>query len=194
MENRGRDIHSLLNSLLDVSRSGIDYVCKIHTKKSSHRQDGDDWRRIIYESLLGPSALHTIRSLDAESSRGIGLLAPSDHLLPMGAYWGGNEDTVLSLGTRLGFSVSEILSSSFPAGSMFWARTNALAPMLTLADYDKFQYECGQTDGTYAHALERVFSLVVQRAGYRSVELDPPSPWGYVEYKGGSNSLFEYNG
>ena len=77
---------------------------------------------------------------------------------------------------------------------MFWARTNALAPMLTLADCDKFQYECGQTDGTYAHALERVFSLVVQRAGYRSVELDPASPCGYVEFNGGSDSLFEYNG
>lgn len=194
MENRGRDIRPFLESLLEVHRSGIQYVCKIHTKKSSHRQDGDDWRRAIYESLLGPSALRTIRSLDAEGSRGIGLLAPSDHLLPMGTYWGSNEEAVLSLGTRLGFSVPEIVSSSFPAGSMFWARTNALAPMLTLADCDKFQYECGQTDGTYAHALERVFSLVVQRAGYRSVELDPASPCGYVEFNGGSDRLFEYNG
>jgi len=194
MENRGRDIRPFLESLLEIYKSGIEFVCKIHTKKSAHRQDGDDWRRAIYGSLLGPSALRTIRCLDGEDGRGIGLLAPSDHLLPMGTYWGSNEDAVLSLGTRLGFSVPEIVNSSFPAGSMFWARTNALAPMLTLADYDKFQYECGQTDGTYAHALERVFSLVVRRAGYRSVELDSTSPRGYVEFKGSSDSLFEYNG
>ena len=194
LENRGRDIRPFLESLLQIHRSGIEIICKIHTKKSSHRQDGDDWRKAIYESLFHPSALRAIRGLGDEGSRHIGLLAPAGHLLPMGTYWGRNEDVVLALGTRLGFSVSEIANAPFPAGSMFWARTNALAPIIALADCDKFQCESGQIDGTYAHALERVFSLVVKRAGYVSVELDPASPCGYVEYEGESGNLFRYNG
>ena len=180
-ENRGRDIRPFMEVLSLLCKIDIKYVCKIHTKKSLHRADGDQWRRVIYDSLLGLNAFAVINSIGSKNDCGIGLLAPKDHLLPMDSYWGLNRDAVLRFGARMGLSASEILSSAFPAGSMFWARTNAISPLLALIDCDNFEYEAGQIDGTCAHAIERLFSLSASRVGYRSVEFDSNSNLGYSE-------------
>ena len=55
----------------------------------------------------------------------------------------------------------------FPSGSMFWARSAALRPLLDLRlGFDDFQAEAGQTDGTLAHAIERLYFLVCEQAGF----------------------------
>ena len=53
---------------------------------------------------------------------------------------------------------------------MFWARLEALRPLLDahLDDWE-FEPEQGQVDGTLAHALERMFMLAADSAGYRAV-------------------------
>ena len=191
-ENRGRDIRPFLQSLDLLIRSDIDFVCKVHTKKSTHRLDGEMWRKQILDSLFHPKTWRLFHDFTITEQNNIGLLGPSDHMLPIGTYWGSNEKNVLSLGTRLGFSVDQIISAFFPAGSMYWARVNSLAPLLTLLDPNLFEYEHGQTDGTYAHAVERIMSLVVQKTGFNSFELDSSREAGFKEISNIAG-LFEYN-
>lgn len=193
VENRGRDIRPFLEMLPWLIKARVKYVCKIHTKKSPHRKDGEQWRRAILDSLLSSNTFQVIRTLDADPDCRIGVLAPKGHLLPMSAYLGSNGDAVLRLGTKLGFSIPEIKSSTFAAGSMFWANLNAILPIISLVDPDQFQYEVGQLDGTLAHAIERVFSLVSLRSGYKTVELDESTRCGYIEMAEKPVGVFPFN-
>jgi len=53
------------------------------------------------------------------------------------------------------------------SGSMFWVRPAALKPLLDLnLSIDHFPAEYGQLDGTLAHAIERLFLFVCEKAGF----------------------------
>jgi lipopolysaccharide biosynthesis protein len=61
---------------------------------------------------------------------------------------------------------------SFVAGTMFYARTQAILPLLRLQIREEdFEPECGQVDGTFAHAIERAFSYAALAAGFRLGEM-----------------------
>ncbi len=54
------------------------------------------------------------------------------------------------------------------AGNMFYARVDAFRPLLQMGfSESSFEAECGQKDGTLAHALERLTALTALVAGYR---------------------------
>jgi lipopolysaccharide biosynthesis protein len=59
------------------------------------------------------------------------------------------------------------VNEEFISGSMFWARLPSLHPLLdaSLSEYD-FETEAGQIDGTFAHAVERVFGICAKDAGF----------------------------
>jgi lipopolysaccharide biosynthesis protein len=158
VENRGRDILPFLRILPQIVNAGHELLIKIHTKKSSHREDGDLWRRDLLEKLLTDPAI--IDSLEfLEYNPGVGILGPTGHIVPMSYYWGSNETRVNALAARMGVDAHRLQSLNFVAGSMFIARVRALMPLLNLGlcEHD-FELETGQIDGTLAHAVERLFS------------------------------------
>ncbi|MDI9238748.1 glycoside hydrolase family 99-like domain-containing protein [Lysobacter sp. LF1] len=167
VENRGRDILPFLRVADRLLNEGEQLVLKLHTKKSPHRHDGDAWRSQLIGHLLSPSRVDGIVRAYREDS-GLGLVAPEGHVQPLGFYWGANEGNVRYLASRLGIAAPEVDSDDFISGSMFWARLEALRPLLDahLDDWE-FEAEAGQVDGTFAHAIERVFALAARDAGYR---------------------------
>ena len=56
---------------------------------------------------------------------------------------------------------------------MFWFKPQALDPLLNCGlTFDDFPEECGQLDGTIAHAIERAFLFIVEAAGFMWIKID----------------------
>lgn len=186
VENRGRDVLPFLKVLPLINGERFTAVMKVHTKRSPHRRDGDQWRDDVLGSLLDPSFLHG--ALDAiEGDPCLGMIGPAGHFLPMSTYFGANADRILNIGGRLSLSEEQIRSQGFFAGTMFLARASTLNPLLGLGfDSDDFEPEQGQKDGTLAHAIERVMALSVTASGMWIASTDdlmsPASTSGKYSY------------
>jgi lipopolysaccharide biosynthesis protein len=172
--NRGRDMGPFIELLREGAFDGCDLVCKIHSKRSPHRVDGDDWRRRLLGELLGsPHVVGHVRRRFEEDAE-LGLLGPADALTDSDEYWGSNRDRVYELGARMG-RPEEDSKLNFFAGSMFWFRPSALHPLRTLElSLDDFEPEAGQVDGTLAHALERAIPVSVKAAGLKLEAFETP--------------------
>jgi lipopolysaccharide biosynthesis protein len=158
-ENRGRDVAPFLEVLQRIWSRRFKFILKLHTKRSQHRTDGDQWRAEIIRSIGDPGQLPAIIE-ELERQPSIGILGSADHLVRMSKFWGSNAERVRQLGRRLGFHEIDEGGVVFVAGTMFFARLEALEPLLALSlAPEDFEPEAGQTDGTLAHAIERAFSL-----------------------------------
>ncbi|MGR9087590.1 MAG: glycoside hydrolase family 99-like domain-containing protein, partial [Gammaproteobacteria bacterium] len=167
--NRGRDVLPFLKIMPEVIKGGHDFLIKIHTKKSIHRQDGDLWRTDIFEKLLDRQALTDHIELLNEHSE-IGILGPAGHIVPMSFYWGSNAARVIHLAARMGLDQETLQGLNFVAGTMFIARIRAIMPLLNLAlTDDDFEPEAAQVDGTLAHAIERLFAVSASALGMETV-------------------------
>jgi len=165
LTNRGRDVLPFLRLLPRVVADGHSVLLKVHTKKSTHREDGDVWCRDLYDKLLSEDAIRDALESFAQTPA-TGVLGPEGHLVPMSYYWGSNARAVERLACRLGVRPAELTELHFVAGTMFFAQVRALEPLLHLAlGDDDFEAEAGQVDGTLAHALERAVSISALAAG-----------------------------
>jgi lipopolysaccharide biosynthesis protein len=170
-ENRGRDILPFVVLINSGVLFRYQLICKIHTKRSLQRDDGDLWRQILVEGILGAPDLVTriIEAFDRDSDLGIvvadGQVYGSDH-----AHWAGNLDRLRSHMPKIGINnISAGLP--FPGGSMYWIRPFLLRQIgaLKLGPED-FEPEPLPADGTTAHAVERLLGLICHDAGMRIVE------------------------
>ncbi len=179
-ENRGRDIGPFLTGFGEVILRRYEIIGHVHAKKSAGKAANGEsltpaflesisqWRRFLYANLLGgKSAMADAIIQRFAREETIGLVFPDDpHLLG----WGENLPYAADLARRLG--IAEPLPATtfnFPVGSMFWARTAALRPLLELGlNWDDFPAEPVPYDGSLLHAIERLLPFVVERAGFRS--------------------------
>jgi len=159
VENRGRDILPFFRLMPYVLEAGHDFLIKVHTKKSMHREDGEVWRRDLFEKLLPEKSIELLLNFLDENPK-VGILGPTGHLTPMRHYFGSNALPVLRFAARLGVNSKSLEDLSFVAGSMFIARVEVFHPIFNLAlDDDEFEPELAQVDGTLAHAIERLFAV-----------------------------------
>lgn len=156
LPNKGRDILPFCWLLSHGFLDNYEAICKIHTKKSDHRIDGNDWRRQLLADLLpGPNTealLHRFATSPAQIlTSPAGLRSDRDS-------WGHNRSNVAQLLPPNMCAGKQ--PAPFPAGSMFWTKAPVLAWLkrLKLTDAD-FEFELGQLDGTTAHAIERLFGF-----------------------------------
>lgn len=186
--NHGRDILPFLHMAERLLEEGEDVVLKLHTKRSTHRDDGEQWRNELIGRLVAPERAARIVQAFREQP-GLGLVPPEGHVQRLDYFWGANERNVQGLLSRFGVPQADTGTDTFIAGSMFWVRLGALRPMLdTHLQPSLFDTEAGQVDGTLAHAIERTFTLVARHAGFHQQDaaallgLPPPqdTPYEYA--------------
>jgi lipopolysaccharide biosynthesis protein len=94
----------------------------------------------------------------------LGLVFPEDPFL---IGWEENLEIAQGLAARMDLRAPLPPTIDFPVGTMFWARPEALAPLLRLGlNLDDYPDEPLAEDGTILHALERLLPLVAEDAGY----------------------------
>ena len=167
-ENRGRDILPFIKLYEKLLPARYKFICKIHTKKSSHLAWGDLWRRHSLECLLG-SKKNITEILNFLSEENIGIVVPWGNKLSYKNWKQGNENTIKKIINKTK-KLTYFEDFYFPAGSMFWFKPRALEGLLKLIEGEEFEPEKGQVDGTLAHAIERMFGLVCYLNGYNILE------------------------
>jgi glycosyltransferase involved in cell wall biosynthesis len=167
--NRGRDIGAFLTSFGQQALADYDIVGHVHGKRSLVLGDptiGDSWREFLWQNLLGelhPMADLIIGRLCRDEQ--LGLVFPDD---PHLSDWDSNRDIASGLAQRMGIAEPLPPFFDFPVGTMFWARTAALKPLLDLQlGWDDYPPEPVPYDGTALHAIERLLPFIARKAGYR---------------------------
>ena len=175
VENRGRDIRPFIKALKVADGFGYKFICKVHTKKSPHRVDGQQWRESLFDDLLS-SHEQVSKIINHLSNReDTGIIAPKNSItdLSIPEINLGNRYWLEKLFARMHTpELSKTFKTSFPAGSMFWFRKDALDPLASnLLDEEEFELEAGQLDGTLAHSVERVTGAVANAQGYKVIDI-----------------------
>lgn len=183
IENRGRDVSALLVGVKDVIMN-YDYVCFAHDKKVTQLARGSVGAAFAYQCLEGVLAneayVANVIELFDNNPR-LGLVTPpppchGDYFVTIADAWGPNFDNTQSLADRLGLRVP-IKEKSYPIaplGTMFWFRTKGMKKLFDVDwNYCDFPKEPNKPDGSLLHAIERVYNLVEQDAGYYSAYAVP---------------------
>jgi hypothetical protein len=182
-ENRGRDVAPKLLAWPEIYRSH-DLMLHIHTKKTQYNSYLFRWRKYLFDNLMGSkTVVRNILQLFALDER-LGMVAPLHfHALNISDPMAGNYDDVRSLAARMGLDIPRTAPLDFPAGSMFWARTATLRPLLdTGIQLSEFPEEAGQVDGTLAHAVERLYFVSCEAAGLHWVKVVQRSQFPEAAY------------
>lgn len=172
INNKGKDIlpfFKIYNTLIDLN---IRVFCKLHSKKSPYRWDGDLWRKELISTLLQPKNIkNIIKILSQKTNIGIVSHKKYTYFLDSQIF---NSPIMLQRVQRLAKLLGEtdISKQIFPGGSMFWARTESLMPMYKLLhpeNEDYYPEESDQRDNTMAHVLERLFCISASSIGLKTI-------------------------
>jgi lipopolysaccharide biosynthesis protein len=175
--NCGRDVLPFVEVIRKIQYKGYTKVLKLHSKKSPHRHDGAVWRDKIVKSLLPSNKTLTDELLKRLSSKKTALIGPSGEYLSLLVNFSATAHYVKNLvGKIVATKAADDLTRTadeygFFAGTMFWARMDALAPIVNNIHAVDFEPELGQEDSTLAHALERLFNVIPELNGKDMFEI-----------------------
>ncbi len=164
--NGGRDVLPFIEVARQLRIMGYEKILKLHSKKSPHRLDGEEWRDRIVENLLPDDKVTLEKLQDILSKKTTAIIGPGEEYVSLLVNYSATHHHVEKLTTQLmGKKAGREISShadeyGFFAGTMFWARTESISSVLDIVHMDSFEPEVGQVDSTMAHALERLFCLI----------------------------------
>jgi lipopolysaccharide biosynthesis protein len=164
LPNKGRDILPFVALLNAGAFEGYEALCKIHSKKSPHRQDGAAWRRALVDGVLPDNPILSARLQEFLADPDAAIWVADGQSFQLSDWWSCNRTKTNALLRRI--EVSPLSSSAqFPAGSIYWIKPLMLGMIRALKlETSMFETETGQVDGTLAHAFERALGALVDTA------------------------------
>ncbi len=159
--NRGMDILPFLSLVPRWQQEGVIAVCKLHTKKGDGGENAMHWRQHLLDTLIGhPDTLGKIFRAFVDHSS-LSFVGPAIFYLSAQRLMYENEPKLQQISQEIGRGPLPQNDWGFFAGTMFWARPAALAPLAHFVA-NNFQVGLGEytKDGRYEHALERAFGLM----------------------------------
>lgn len=166
LPNRGRDIAPFIVGFADTFPN-YDFICHLHSKRSSHAGFGQKWLEWVLRSMFGSIAvpMQAIRHLERSPNCAM-VFADNYFEIKRFAGWGGNEARLSALIERWGVRAANLPRyANFAAGSMAWFRADFLATLAQKLDLEDFEEEEGQVEGTLAHIIERAIPLTIELTG-----------------------------
>lgn len=168
-ENKGRDVLPFLRQLKDKFKN-YKYIFHVHTKRSLlNPYIGFLWRNYLYNNLLGDSNIISEILMNFDNTNKIGIIFPETYYLIF------NEANILKSITKkyTNFILKKIFPRNeignlkvFPAGNMFWSRTEAIFQIFIFDFYRYFSKEKDQTNDTIMHGIERIWLYLAKMNGF----------------------------
>ena len=174
--NRGRDVSSLMVGVKDVILN-YDIACFAHDKKTAQINPGTVGESFAYKCFenVASSSDYVLNAIDlfAKNPR-LGIASPPEPnhgvmYSTLGFEWGPNFPLTKEVHQELNLHSPISVDSPpvAPLGTMFWFRPKALKPLFYRDyEYEDFPAEPNGIDGTYLHAIERIYPYVAQSEGY----------------------------
>ena len=144
---------------------------------------GKEWYEFLLENLLGGESKRMADTVLSAMSddESIGMVFPDE---PNVMGWNANRGFAEPLAARMGLAKLP-RNFDFPVGTMFWARTPALEPLIDLdLQWDDYPEEPLPYDGTSIHAIERLLPLTLSLGRLRAATTNVVgvtrrgTPWG----------------
>lgn len=174
--NRGADVAPFLCTF-GKFLINYDLIGHIHSKKSLswNIKNGEEWRIYLLNHLF-PDNIRTLNMLYAFLlNNNVKLIYP-DHFSKIKKHllWSINYRRAEELSRKIEIELPKESSDyiDFPSGFMFWCKSDVLKKLMALElSIDDFEEITG-TDGSTAHALERLLGFIVKSSEKRHIVLD----------------------
>lgn len=167
--NRGRDVLPFIKLAEQLQGVGYKSVLKFHSKKSTHREDGQDWLETMLDQIIPDNPVALKKILDIVRTGEYGVLGPADVYYPLTINYPANKQSLRWILESFDIeSADDVLADrrkyGFFGGTMFWINLDSVSEIVRYKA-NRFEEEQGQIDGTFAHALERAFCLLPELKG-----------------------------
>ena len=146
-KNYGRNFGPLLSNFSKLLLNEFDVFLHIHSKESKNRPKVNNWGKYLTNCLAGnPRSITEILSI-FQSNPGVGVIYPVTYPnLELVSKWEDFEFDLNRIFSRFNLDIDLNDHFDYPAGGMFWVRTEAIRNILNF-DYleDSFMLEDNQT-------------------------------------------------
>jgi len=163
-ENRGLDVGGYMNIINYAigQKKDYDLVVFLHTKKHARTDPdlGKQWRKDLFKAILGSQyKIECILDIFQRNDM-VGMIGCNDYVMYMEED-GNNIDNLEYFSKRLGL---EDIIIKFVAGSIFWSRWWPFRDVFSRSKIETSEFEKSEAytnDGMKAHAIERMFGIII---------------------------------